>query len=165
MLRELAVLTALVGSCAEKGARMSAELRDDTVEEVRAWLAEYQNAVASGHLSEILRFYSQEPGFHWIENGRVVYDSYAAVASAFEGLAEGVAGLSLQLRDIRVRPLAPGVAAITVSFRQVYVTAGEERSESTGILTAAVVEREDGWVFSSGHASSSPEAAAAGGTS
>jgi len=132
---------------------LSESERMTIVENVRATLSDYVLAVNSGELHRITQFYAEDPGFHWVENGRVAYDSYAAVEQTFDALQSRVSELQLELGAPRIVPLARGVAAVTVSYDQVFADTSGGRFETDGHITLVAVERVDGWKFLLGHAS------------
>jgi ketosteroid isomerase-like protein len=132
---------------------LSESERVTIVENVRAALSDYVRAVNSGELPRITQFYADDPEFHWVENGRVAYDSYASVQQAFGALQSSVSEVKLELGEPRIVPLARGVAAVTVSYSQVFADTSGGRFETDGYITLVAVERVDGWKFLLGHAS------------
>jgi ketosteroid isomerase-like protein len=158
MNKRAAALVAVIGvtSAACQGASvspLSESERMTIVEGVRATLADYVVAVNSGELRRITRFYADDPEFHWVENGAVAYESYAAVEQAFGALQSSVSELKLELGEPRIVPLARGAAAVTVSYSQVFADSSGGRFETDGHITLVAVERVDGWKFMLGHAS------------
>ncbi len=123
------------------------------VESLRATLADYVLAVNSAELRRIMEFYADDPEFHWVENGGVAYDSYASVQHAFDALQSSVGELKLELGEPRIVPLARGVAAVTVTYSQVFADTSGGRFETDGCITLVALEQVDGWKFLLGHAS------------
>jgi ketosteroid isomerase-like protein len=127
--------------------------RTAVTEGVRTLLANYQDAVNSGELDRIMAFYADDPDFHWVENGAIAYDSYEAVATAFEGLQSQVEELHLELGDPRIAPLTPGLASVTVPAHQLFQSSSGDRFEVDMMITLTAVRRDRGWQFLTGHAS------------
>lgn len=127
--------------------------RAAVTEGARALLSDYQEAVNSGDLARIMAFYADDPDFHWVENGALTYDSYEAVAAAFQGLQSQVAELHLELGEPRIVPLAAGLASITVPAHQLFQSTSGERFEVDMMITLTAARRAGGWQFLTGHAS------------
>ena len=147
---------AVLGCGASAGGRnlqLSESERIEIAADVRVMLSEYLQAVNSGDLSQILEFYADAPDFHWVENGAVAYDSYAAVKQAFDALQSSVSSIQLEFSDTRVVPLAPNVASVTGGYEQVFVDTSGASFDARGTITAVAVLTGDGWKFFVGHAS------------
>lgn len=120
---------------------------------LRGFLAAYSASVERGDWDAVGALYSEDPGFVWIEDGRVAYDSAAEVRASLAGMAGVIRSARTEFHSIRVLPLAPGLATISSEFRHTFAMEGGDDLELTGALTATVAHEEGGWRFLSGHTS------------
>ena len=139
-------------------AQLTTSDRGAIVDDVRRFLRDYQNAVSSGDLAAIAQLYDDDPAFHWIENGKVSYESHAALVAVFKGFQSSVQELQLSVRDTRIEPLAPTVANVSGSYSQVFIDQAGKRYETAGAMTLVVVRRDSGWRILMGHVSQEPKA-------
>ena len=121
---------------------------------VTAALEQFRSVFSARDFAGALRYYSDDPGFRWVEDGEVRYGSKGAVAAALHAFAPSVRSIELAYFDPVVTPLAPGVAGIVTRFVQKFTdTTGTTRGFA-GAMTMTMVHADSGWRFLTGHTSS-----------
>lgn len=149
------VLFSAVAACASP--EFSEAHRAAVVDSVTTFAAEYVEAVNSSDMSDLIQYYDNDAEFHWVEDGRIEYDSFEAVREALAGLASSNATVELEILESKVIALAPGVAWVTSSYHQTFTFGPESSFEISGVMTFVLRHRADGWKFSMGHASETRE--------
>ncbi len=87
----------------------------------------YVDAFNSQHWNRVVALYSDQSGFQWVENGRVVYHSKQDVATAYEWLREHVRHASYLPSDTNVTGLSGDTAQISTRVvARVETTDGRE---------------------------------------
>lgn len=148
----LAGLAASSG-CAALAPAFTESDRAAVADSVRAFAAAYLADVNGGGFDRVLTHFADEPGFLFLENGRIAYDSHAAVAQAFDGMSGVVAEIRMTVDDSRVVVLAPGTAIVSALYNQVFVDTEGNEFEIDGAFTLVAVHRSDGWKWLTGHTS------------
>lgn len=147
MLLALAVASA---GCA--GDRASGVL-DTIAGEARAAIDAYVDAVNALDLDSASTFYSDAPGFQWVEDGAVRYGSAREARESLAALGAMASSTSLTLSDLSVTALGLGSAVANCHFDQQIGIEGRGGFSYSGAMTI-VLRNEDGrWLFASGHTS------------
>lgn len=116
-------------------------------------LAAYSAAVEEGRWEDVVDLYSGQPGFEWVEDGRIAYRSRQELRSAFEEVASQFSGAETEFTDVVVDRLAPGTAHVRATVNQRFSGLDGSGFGFTVMFTAVVVETDDGWKFLKGHTS------------
>jgi len=92
-----------------------------------------------------LRYFETGPGFIMATDGRIVFPSSDSARVFVEYLSRNLSAVDLDWLDLRVEPLAPGVAALAASYREtITYTAGGDTTFA-GYPTGVARHRADGW--------------------
>ncbi len=157
LLLALAVTTPALaqrrGGAAGKSATVTT---GDAGGEVRTTFAAYARALNAADWPRVISFYADDPRFEWIEDGEVRYPSKDAIAPSFEAMAETGSTIVFKTEPPHVAVLAPGVAALRVSFETTIVDKEGKPFTFGGLLTIDLIKTTDGWKFLRGHTSSVP---------
>ena len=108
----LAIVVGLTSGCPSP---QSGEPPPDPTELEAAALAsfeQYQVALNEGDLDAALAFYSDDPNFHWVEEGAVRYDSKESIRSSLEQLSQ-MGAVTTDYADVRVELVGSDVALVT----------------------------------------------------
>lgn len=136
------------GTSADLSSDHAAAIRDS----VATVLADLRRFSAEAQWDSLLALYADEPGFHWVEDGTIHYATRDEIEAAIAAAPSGTRLVTTH-RDLRVTPLAPGVAsAFTLFETQLSDSSGTGFSYS-GAITMVLAHRERGWQIISGHAS------------
>ncbi len=89
--------------------------------------AAYVDAFNAQRWDRVLALYSDQPGFRWVENGKVVYASKQDVSDAYGWLREHVRRASYLPSDTNVTGLSSDTAQVSTRFvARVETTDGRE---------------------------------------
>jgi len=121
--------------------------------EARSAIEAYVDAVNAMDLDSAGMFYSDAPGFQWVEDGAVRYGSAREARESLAGLGAMASSTSLTLSDLSVTALGLGSAVASCHFEQEIGTEGGSGFSYSGAMTI-VLRNDDGrWLFASGHTS------------
>lgn len=119
---------------------------------VAALIEDWSSAGAQGRWGDLKALYADEPGFAWIEQGRVAYQDHASVVAGVDQAAAMGAAIESTVADVAVTPLSRDAAAFharsTINF-----TAPTFSFAFDGVLSGVAVKRGDRWLFLHGHLS------------
>jgi hypothetical protein len=138
----------------ERASAPAAAVRDDaaTIEGVEALLREWSASGADGRWDDLKALYADDPGFYWIEQGRVAYADYAAVTAGVDQVAAMDAMIRSDVSDIVVTPLAADAASFRATTK-IGFASSEFSFDFEGAFTGVAVRRDDRWKFLNGHLS------------
>ncbi|MGD8869846.1 MAG: nuclear transport factor 2 family protein [Gemmatimonadales bacterium] len=116
-------------------------LRDSVMEVARQISADL---AADGPIAW-LRYFETGPAFLMATDGRIVFPSSDSARVFVEYLSRHLSAVDLDWLDLRVEPLAPGVAALAASYREtITYTAGNDTTFG-GYVTGVARHTEGGW--------------------
>jgi hypothetical protein len=127
----------------------AAAIRDS----VRAMLATFQRYSAHRQFDSVAALYVSDSTLRWIENGRVVMRSSAALAQGFAALPP-TTSIETAYDTLEITPVAPGVASVLTYYRTTFKDSARGNATFGGLLTMTIVHRPGGWQFLNGHTSS-----------
>lgn len=126
----------------------AAAIRDS----VAAMMADFRRYSAEAEWDSLLSLYADGPEFYWAEGGAVQYSTTDEIRAAVEAAGSGVRLVTTH-RDMKVTPLAPGVASVFTLFDTRFVDSTGSGFNYSGAVTMVVAHRERGWQILSGHSS------------
>ncbi|MEO8847723.1 MAG: nuclear transport factor 2 family protein [Casimicrobiaceae bacterium] len=120
----------------------------------RDLFAAYVNAFNAQQWNRVVALYSDQPGFRWVENGKVVYTSKQNVADAYAWLHQHVRHASYLPSDTNVTGLSGDTAQVSTRFVARVVTVDGREFAYSGDMRM-VLRRENGaWRIAGGEAHS-----------
>lgn len=131
--------------------------RSALADSARVVLLTYVDRVNAGDWEAVKRFYAHDPSFRWLEDGGIAYESAHEVAAAFDSLAPALADLRVDVADVHVVPLAPGVAEVDATYEQLLRFQDGTEVPLAGAISMILVRSADGWRFLVGHSSTRRE--------
>jgi len=147
-------LLLVTASCTNPFAPSSTETPETTIApEVKTTVEQYVAKVNARDAAGAGEFYVDEPGFLWIDDGRVVYENRTA---AITGMANFLAGFSesrFDVYDIRVSMLGEDAAVATFKFTQTVAANAQASLKLEGMMTLAMAKRDSVWKIVVGHKS------------
>lgn len=151
------VLSGTAGdSVAEGEPAGSSALSAEDIEAVEASVldaaARYVELTNALDLEAMLEYFPDDPRFHWVEEGTIVYSSREDVERSFESVYEVVDDLHMSADEVRVVVLSKRHAVLTATFLQEMTFSGTEVNLN-GALTILMERDGDQWRFLAGHAS------------
>ena len=157
MIAGLAILIAACGGSEQPSAGMSNEEVAAGVEDMlQGWAA----TGSEGRWSDLNAFYATDPGFRWIELGRVAYTSADEIENGLNTLGQINASMSSRIDNVSVAPLGPGAAAFTANLA-VDFTSDQFSYAFDGVISGVAVNKDGAWKFLQGHISAPPQNEAA----
>ena len=127
---------------------------------VRAMLATFQRYSANRQWDSVATLYVPDSTLRWIENGRVVMRSRAALEQGLGSLPK-TTSIETTYDTLEITPVAPGVASVLAYYHTTFRDSARGNATFGGLLTMTIVHRLRGWQFLNGH-TSSPVGASAG---
>ena len=101
-----------------------------------------------------LRYFVDGPEFFMANNGNLQFSSFEAAKAFLATFSAGIAHLELTWVDIRVDPLAPGLAVMASRYREIITDTGGHVRKFDGYFTGLAVETDTGWKLRDAHWSS-----------
>ncbi|MCE9523890.1 MAG: nuclear transport factor 2 family protein [Alphaproteobacteria bacterium] len=121
--------------------------------EVKTSVEQYAAKVNARDAIGAGEFYAEDPGFHWVEDGRTVYQNRA---EAITGLTNFLAGFSeshFEVYDIKIVMLDDDCAVATSKFTQTIAANAQASLKFEGVVSFAMAKRDGTWKIVSGHKS------------
>jgi len=101
-----------------------------------------------------LGFFEEDPDFFMASDGDLVFPSSDSATAFVRGLSEKISTIQLTWKDLRVTPVASGIAVVGAAYRETVTdTAGVEVGFG-GYVTGVARHREEGWRIQNLHWSS-----------
>jgi hypothetical protein len=123
---------------------------------VRAMLATFQRYSATRQWDSVATLYIADSTLRWIENGRVVMRSSAALEQGLGSLPK-TTSIETSYDTLEITPVAPGVASVLAYYHTTFKDSARGNATFGGLLTMTIVHRRRGWQFLNGHTSSPPK--------
>lgn len=118
----------------------------NTEQEAAAAFEAYVEALNSDNVSVAASMYDREDGFHWIERGRVQYESGADAAASLQSLTQAGGTSQMTVDSIHVAEMAEGAALVSAHFDFVMLSSeGQQQFAFDGWMTVGMVKRAEGW--------------------
>jgi len=98
------------------------------------------------------KHFADSPSFFMASEGRLAFPNSAAATAAILDLARTIKQIKLRWGDdLRVDPLAPGLAVVAASWHEVRVDTAGRRLEESGFFTGTAEYRGGRWQFRNAH--------------
>jgi hypothetical protein len=98
------------------------------------------------------RHFARTPAFFMAAEGRVVFPTRDAATRGIEELERVIRHIELRWEDdVRVDPLAPGLALLAAPYREVRVDTSGKRVDESGYFTGLAEHGADGWKLRDAH--------------
>jgi len=141
----------LVAGCATQ--RTDSTLNGARVEEdVRSFLAAWNDAVAAGDHDAIRASYVAGDRLRWFEDGVLRYQSADEVVAAIDAFPPGTE-VETDLSDVRIDAITASVAYGSAAF-ETLLTFPDGEFQFSGVFTMLLERTDRGWVMTAGHTSS-----------
>lgn len=115
---------------------------------VEQFIAKYNahDAIGAGEL------FLEDPGFHWVEDGRTLYDTRTAAISGLTNFLAGFNASRLEAVEVKIAMLTEDSAVATFKFAQTIAANGQASLRVDGVITFSLANR-DGWKIVAVHKS------------
>ena len=121
--------------------------------EVKASVEQYVAKVNSHDAVAAGEFLADDPGFHWVEGGRTVYQNRAEAITGLTNFLAGFPEARFEAYDIKVVMLDEDAAVVTAKYSQTVAANGQASLKFEGAMTLAMAKRDDTWKIVAGHKS------------
>jgi hypothetical protein len=96
--------------------------------------------------------FADSPAFFMASEGRLVFPTSASATAAIQDLTRTIRHVELQWgADLRVDPLAPGLAVVAAPYHEIRVDATGGRVDESGFFTGTAEYRGGRWQFRNAH--------------
>jgi hypothetical protein len=150
----LALSTTALPSCGRSAANLDpdrAALLHDSVEQ---WIAGLPLRLAEDGPRAWLRYFEADPRFFMASDGALVFPDRDSATVSVRQLARTVSAVDLEWLDLRVQPLAPGLAVVASAYDETITDTLGTATAFRGYMTAVVRHTPDGWRIRNLHWSS-----------
>jgi len=119
---------------------------------VRAFMQTVAREVTRDGPAAWRRQFADDTAFFMAAEGRLVFSSAAAAGTGIDELTHVIAHIELRWgADVRVDPLAPGLAMVGASYTEMRADTAGHRVDETGYFTGLAERRAEGWRFRDAH--------------
>lgn len=122
--------------------------------DVRQMAADIAHDLAQDGPTAWLRYFTDTNGFFMAANGKLQFANLEQARSFLPRFAAGINHMELTWSEIRVDPLAPGMAAMGASYQEVFTDKNGHTKEFNGYFTGVAVKTASGWKLRDAHWSS-----------
>jgi hypothetical protein len=98
-------------------------------------------------------FFSDDPNFYWIEDGRVVYETKTAVVTGLTNFIAGFGASRLEAYDVKVTMLDDDAAVASFKFTQTIAANDQSSIRVDGMMTMALTQKDGSWKIAGAHKS------------
>jgi hypothetical protein len=166
----VAVLLAVVSAChcygqdglSERAKAQAARGAASETDSLRTFMRAVANDVTKDGPDAWLKYFDESPAFFMAVNGAMAFPNSAAAQEGTRKFAETNRRIELHWgEDLRVDPLAPGLAVVAASWHEVQIDNAGHRVEEGGYFTGVAEKRDGRWLFRDTHWSQPAAPAAA----
>lgn len=123
--------------------------------EAKAAVEQYVAKVNAHDAAGAGELYADDPGFIWIENGEVAFETKTAAISALTNYFAGFPESHFEAYDLKIAMLTDESAIATFRYTQAVAANGQSSLKFEGTMTLALAERDGDWKIVVGHRSAS----------
>jgi hypothetical protein len=92
-----------------------------------------------------LRHFETSPAFSMAVDGRVILPGADSATAYLRALSRTVSAIDLEWTDLRVEPLAPGIAAVAAAYRESVTDTVGSSVAFAGYMTGVARHTSNGW--------------------
>ena len=152
----VAGLLLVTASCTNPFAPSSTTVDNAVVApEIKSSVEQYAAKINAHDAAGAGEFYADDPGFHWVEDGRTIYQNRAEAITGLTNFLAGFGESRFELYDIKVVALDEDAAIVTAKFTQTVAANGQASLKFEGVLTLGMAKRSSAWKIVAGHKSAS----------
>jgi hypothetical protein len=101
-----------------------------------------------------LQYFEDTPAFFMASDGQMLFPTKDSADILVRGLATRIPGIVLDWQDIRVEPIAPGLAVMAASYHEVVTDTAGAQTSFVGFFTGVATHTTVGWQLRNLHWSS-----------
>jgi hypothetical protein len=120
--------------------------------DVRHFMSDAAHDVTQDGPSAWRKYFADTPAFFMVVDGQMAFASGAQATTGIQQVAKSIKQIELKWGDdLRVDPLAPEIAVVAASYREIQMWANGRRVEENGYFTGVVQYRDGRWQFRDCH--------------
>lgn len=123
--------------------------------EAKAAIEQYVAKVNAHDATGAGELLADGPGFLWIENGEVVYETRTAAVAALTNYFAGFPESHFEAYDMRISMLTGEAATAVFRYTQTVAANGQASLKFEGTMSLTLAERDGEWKIVVGHRSAS----------
>jgi hypothetical protein len=123
--------------------------------EIKVRVEEYLSRMNAHEAIAVGEYFADDPGFQWIEDGRIVYETRAGAIAGLTAFFAGFGESRIEAYDIKVVTLSDEAAVATFKFTQTIAAGGQAALKADGVMSLSLTQRDGSWKILVGHKSSS----------
>ena len=151
----ISVVSLLLASCrCLAPSALDAASANEIEHDVRQMAASIARDVAADGPTAWNRYFADDREFFMANNGALQFSNLEDAKVFLNKFSAGVAHLELTWAEIRVDPLASGLAVMASPYREVLTDKGGHKSQYDGYFTGVAVKTRTGWKLRDAHWSS-----------
>jgi hypothetical protein len=158
MVSRVAGMCALAGIALACGGGSRRALEPTHAEAMRDSVRQFARQIVRGLADDgpmaWLRYFETTPAFFMASDGRLVFPSNDSATVFVQHLGDVVSAIDLEWTDLRVEPLAPGIAVVAAAYREAITDTSGATTSFGGFLTGVARHTPDGWRLRNLHWSS-----------
>jgi hypothetical protein len=145
------LMTIGLGGCTSKPPLLDPGHSSALQDSVRAFATLVARDISARGPTAWLSHFAKDSAFYMVADGQLVFPDYAAAARFVPAFARGTPSIELHFSQVRVDPLAPGLALLGAEYHEALTDSAHHRVEQSGYLTALVNRSSAGWQFRDAH--------------
>jgi hypothetical protein len=119
---------------------------------VRAFMHDVAHDVTQDGPAAWRKYFADTPAFFMAVNGKIAFANSAEVTAGLPQVALAIKQIELKWGDdLRVDPLAPDIAVVGASYRELQVWADGRHVDDSGYFTGVAQHRDGRWQFRNAH--------------
>jgi len=123
--------------------------------EIKAAIDQYVAKINAHDAPGAGEFYEDDPGFHWVENGQIEYETKTAAIAALANFFGGFPESHFEAYEVKISMLSDDAAVATFKFTQTIAANGQSALKLDGTMTLSMTDRDGDWKIVVGHRSAS----------
>lgn len=153
-LAVIVLLVSLAGCATESPPAPSPARSTEIGQGVRRMLEDLAVDLAREGPNAWTRYFDDRPGFWMASDGELVFPTIEEARRFLGEFAPNVSSMSLAWSDVRVDPVAEGLALVGAAYREVLVESSGTELKFSGYFSGVAVATPRGWRFRTLHWSS-----------
>jgi len=121
--------------------------------EVKSSVEQYAAKVNARDAAGASEFYADDPGFHWVEDGRTIYQNRVEAVAGLTNFFAGFSESRFEVYDIKIVMLGEESAIVTAKFTQAIAANAQASLKIEGVMTLGMSKRDSAWKIVAGHKS------------
>jgi hypothetical protein len=151
-LGSIALFILMLIACGRHAALNKDEFAKATTDSVRQLAVSIATDVSREGPIAWLRYFKNSPDFFMASEGRLAFSNYNSAAAFIKNiLVKKISNIQLQWNNIRIVPLAPGLASFSADFHEKISDSAGNKTSTDGYFSSVAQSTPEGWKFYNAH--------------